>query len=456
MDWRARAPLLITVSLTIMLAPLNSTMIVVALPAIISSLGVNLFEAGWLLTGYLVTMGALLPVGGKLGDRFGRRRLVIGGLVMFGLASLAASLAPNLPSLLFFRGLQAVAAALTFPNATAAVREALPAEHRASAFGLVGAGINLAAALGPLLGGILVTFGGWRSVFYANVPVIALALLVGWRSLPATRPAPSTRRLDVLGAVLLTALLVSLSAVIVFFGRAGAGGPVLVLAVVVLTVVFVRRELGHPDPVLQPRFFALRPFGSATAAVAFSNFAMYSTLVAVPLLLAPRGWRSADIGLVLMSFSVGSAIVAPLGGRLGDRFGRRAPALGGLALAAAALATLALGGGVSNVPLLLVTLALTGLGFGIASPSIQASAVESVPARDSGMAAGVYSSSRYLGSIVGTSLLAGAIAPSSIFAAVALAAGFALVAVLGLTGRGTRTQPPRRLEVSPSSSASVP
>ena len=427
-----------------MLAPLNSTMIVVALPAIIAAFHTTLFEAGWLVIAYLLTMGALQPVGGKLGDRFGRRRLVLVGLVVFGVASLAASFAPTLPFLLAFRTLQAISAAVTFPNANAALRAALPASSRASGFGLVSAGVNLAAAVGPPLGGILVLLGGWRSVFYANVPLIAVALILGFRSLPRDAPRQRRRGFDVSGALLLTALLGTLAGVLVLAGGRATRPEiaVLVAGLLVLGVVFVRRELGHPDPVLQPRLFLVRPFASATAAVALSNFAMYSTLIAVPLLLAARGWRSSDIGFVLTSMSVGTAIVAPFGGRLGDRFGRRAPAFFGMALAASALGLLAGGGGIANIPLLLFCLALAGLGFGIGSPAVQTSAVESVDVQDAGVAAGVYSSSRYLGSIIGSSLLASVLAPAAVFPVVAVAAGLSAAAVLGLrTGATAEVAP---------------
>ena len=420
-----------------MLAPLNSTMIVVALPAIIAGFHATLFEAGWLVIAYLLTMGALQPVGGKLGDRYGRRKLVLGGLLVFGAASLAASFAPTLGWLLVFRTLQAVAAAVTFPNANAALRAALPESSRASGFGLVSAGVNLAAAIGPPLGGILVLVGGWRSVFYANLPLVAAALVLGWRSIPRDVPKRKEAPFDLVGALLLSALLGTLAGALVLAGGR-AGRPLqalLVIGLSALGIFFVRRELRHPDPVLQPRLFLVRPFASATVAVALSNFAMYSTLIAIPLLLAARGWRSSEIGFVLTSLSVGTAVVAPFGGRLGDRFGRRRPALAGMLVAASALGVLGAGGGVGNIPLLLVCLGVAGIGFGIGSPAVQTSAVESVAVGDAGVASGVYSSSRYLGSIVGSSLLASLLAPAAVFPVVAVAAALSAIAVLGLRGQ---------------------
>jgi MFS family permease len=176
-----------------MLAPLNSTMIAVTLPQVMHEFDAGPATASWLVTSYLITMAALQPVTGKLGDRLGRRQLVLGGLACFGAASLAATAAPDLPALLLCRVLQAVGGAIALPNGTALVREVVPAARRASAFGLVGAAVAVAAAAGPPLGGLLAGFGGWRAIFFANVPLVVPALVVGWRILPtgARHPALS-------------------------------------------------------------------------------------------------------------------------------------------------------------------------------------------------------------------------------------------------------------------------
>jgi MFS family permease len=173
---------LITVALATMLAPLNSTMIAVALPHVITEFGADMASAGWLVTAYLITMASLQPVAGKLGDRLGRRRLILGGVAYFGLASLGAAMASSLPALLFFRVQQAIAGAVALPNGAALVRELVPAGRRAGRFGLVGAAIALAAAAGPPLGGLLVGTAGWRAIFTVNLLLIIPALALGWRS----------------------------------------------------------------------------------------------------------------------------------------------------------------------------------------------------------------------------------------------------------------------------------
>ncbi|MEJ2287648.1 MAG: MFS transporter [Deinococcales bacterium] len=154
--------LVVAVALATMLAPLNSTMIAVALPPIAARFGAGA-SVPWLVTGYLIAMASLQPVAGKLGDRFGRRPLMLGGLALFALASLGAALAPGFGWLLAMRVLQGVAGAIAFPNGAAMLREAVPDARRGARFGLVGAGAGLAAAVGPPLAGVLVWSSGWQS-----------------------------------------------------------------------------------------------------------------------------------------------------------------------------------------------------------------------------------------------------------------------------------------------------
>jgi EmrB/QacA subfamily drug resistance transporter len=428
------------VALGAMLAPLNSTMIAVALPRLTADLGADGATAAWLVTAYLIIMAALQPVGGKLGDRLGRRRLLLGGIAGFGLASLGAAFTASLPALIALRSLQAVAGALAFPNGVALLRDLIPAERRAGLAGLVGGAVGFAAAAGPALGGLLVSVGGWRAIFFANLALVVPALLIGWRAIPRSTRRSGAQPFDLAGAAMLSALLVALAGLLTV-GRhaphlAWAGGGALALA----TVLFVRFEVRQPDPALQPRLFRRPVFAAANASVALSNLAMYITLLVLPLALGREaGWSSAHVGLALALMSAGSVVLAPVGGRLADRRGRRLPTVAGMALLALGLLPLALGG-TDAAPPLLVGLALAGAGLGLGSAGLQTSAVESVGAEEAGVAAGVFSTSRYLGSIVASSLLAGMMAPAgpgvlAVFALALAAAVGAALAALALPAR---------------------
>src|SRR6187200_2998081 len=180
---QARAPAALTaemsrwllpaVAIGTTLAPLNSTMIAVALPEIQRAFDVSVTATAWLVTLYLVAMAVGQPIGGRLGDLYGRRRVYLFGLIWFGIASAGCAFAPSLPVLILFRTQQGLAGALSFPNGAAMIREAVPAERRGSAFGTVSLATGIAAASGPPLGGLLTHAFGWEAIFWANVPVIA-------------------------------------------------------------------------------------------------------------------------------------------------------------------------------------------------------------------------------------------------------------------------------------------
>ncbi|HEV7217221.1 MAG TPA: MFS transporter, partial [Chloroflexota bacterium] len=426
-------------------APLNSTMIAVALPAIMLAYGASLASAGWLVTSYLVVMAALQPVAGKLGDQLGRRPFILGGLAGFGLASLGALIAPSLSVLVLFRLLQATCAAIALPNGVALVREVVPEQRRAAAFGLVGAAISVAAAAGPPLGGLLVSTAGWQAIFYFNVPLVLIALLLGWRVLPRQTLSRRGQGFDLLGAVLLCSVLVGISLVLRASGAASVL-PILLGGVVLLLIaaLFVVRELHHPEPVFHPRFFLRRSFAAATAAVALSNLAMYSTILALPVILTRQAhWTSSHVGLVLTALSAGNVVFTPFGGRLADRYGRRAPVVGGLALFTLALLPLLREASGFSGPALTLSLAVAGAGLGIANPGMQTAAVEAVAAREAGAASGMYSTSRYLGSIIGSSVLPILLTASlpttaateRVFALIILAAGCSAAVSLALRGK---------------------
>ena len=429
-----------------MLAPLNSTMIAVALPGIMEEFDVGVGRAGWLVIAYLLAMASLQPLGGKIGDRLGRRPLVIYGLALFGLVSLGASAAPNLWVTLVFRVLQAVCAALILPNAAALARIVVPEARRGTGFGLIGVAVGIAAASGPPLGGVLVETAGWRSIFYVNVLLVTPALFLGWRWLPADDRAEDTGRFDVAGAIMLPAVLIGTAVVLMSLGRdVGVSTQIVVgLATLALAVVFVRHELRHRDPVFEPRLFRNRAFAAAGGGVGLSNLAMYTLLLSVPILLDARGDTSTlETGLVLTALSASMIVVAPAGGMLADRFGRRAPTVAGLALATLGTVPIALVGAEVGIPTLIAGLTVVGIGLGVATPGLQTTAVESVSQHRAGMASGLYSTSRYLGSIVGSAILTGLLVTQrgdvdgldTVFAIVLVASILATVVTLGLRAR---------------------
>ncbi len=434
--------LLAAIALGSTFAPLNSTMIAVALPDIQRSFDVGISDAAWLVTLYLVAMAVGQPIGGNLGDRLGRRRVYLAGLIWFVVASIGCALAPNLAVLIVFRTQQALAGALGFPNGAAMIRESTPAGQHGTGFGLIGLSTGSAAALGPPLGGFLVDAFGWASVFWVNVPLGVLAVGLGWRALPRpTRTARQHTRFDLVGSGLLALAL----GMVILVPRALTVGSLATAGVLLIAlgagIALVRRESGHPAPVIDVSLFRRRQFAAACSGNALGNLVMYTTLLALPLYLEDvLGYSLRTVGLTLVALSACSAFLGPIGGRWADRAGVWWPAVTGGVATVAGAAIVAVGVGQESLALIVPGLALGGMGLGIAGASLVVAATSSVPLDRVGSAAGIFSTSRYIGSIAGASVLAGLFAAdvgeADLPRFTLLFAGLVVMAVLTLVAYG--------------------
>lgn len=405
----AERTILVTVVLGAMLAPLNSTMITVALPTLLGDFGRSLVWGSWIVASYLVAMAAFQPLGGSLGDRYGRRRLFLIGLMLFLVATVVAALSWSIEVLIVARTVQAVAGATAIPNGTALVRSLIVPERQGRAFGTVASALALAAGLGPPLGGVLTAALGWRWIFAANILLIAPALILGLR-LPAVSSATSTGRFDLRGAALLICGLVSLVLALTVWRLPGVPlvlAPVLGLLAVGTSLALVLHTGRSPKPLLNLALFRARGFTPAVTTVLLSNLTMYTLLLSLPVFLIGWGnWDDEHVGLLLAGLSLPMVFFSPLGGRLSDRSGRRLPAfLGTVLIALGTLPFLAIAP-FWSWPVYLAPLVLLGIGSGLSMASMQATAIETVSLGRAGQAAGLFSTMRYLGSILGSSILA--------------------------------------------------
>ncbi|HEY7624090.1 MAG TPA: MFS transporter [Candidatus Limnocylindria bacterium] len=391
-----------SVALANLLVPLNSTMIVVALPQVARDLRVDVGATAWIVTSYLIAMAALQPIAGRVGDRLGRRGLMLAALLYFAVASAGAAVSSSLALLAFFRIQQAIAGAALVPNGLGLLREAIPGGRRGAEFGIVSAATAVGATVGPLLGGFLAAID-WRWIFVVNVPACAIAFAVAWGVIPARAPRPSAR-FDLAGAIGLGALLLGASWVLVSLGREfDLATAALGVALVPAAFVFLRYESRQSDPALPPSLFRNRAFSAACATVTFQNLAMYGTLLTLPVALAGASVQS---GVALAAFSGGSIVLAPLGGRAADRYGPRAPTIVGAVILGAGLAPLAISAGQLPLAALAGTLAFAGVGLALTFPAMRLAAVEVVPERHAALASGVFSTSRYFGGMLGSIAIA--------------------------------------------------
>lgn len=420
------------------LAPLGSTMIAVALPSISAELGVpGGALTQWLVSAYLIAGIAAMSPGGKLGDLIGHRRSLVTGMAIYGAGSLLGFLVATLPALALARIAMAVGGAMMAPATLALLRNSVPAARRPRVFGTFGAVMGTAAAIGPLVGGELTRHFGWRAVFVGNLPVILLAFalirMAGPVDAEARDPAARREPFDVAGSLLLAAALTALALASPRHGAAlwaylGTGAALL--------AAFVAWERRVAAPVVDLRLFARRAFVGGSLVIGLQNLAMYALLVQIPLFYEQvRGLPAGAIGRALLGMMVPMVVFAPVSGRLAERFGVRRMAVLGCVVSLAGVLALADFAKLAVPGDALAGLILVGAGLGIATAPSQAAAMSAVDRGRAGMAAGALSTSRYLGGVLGISVLGALLAsnagaPSHRAAALAYAGALA-VATLG-------------------------
>lgn len=417
-------------ALAALLAPLNSTIIAVALPTIAGAFDSSpAVVTRWLVTGYLVVSIVAQSPAGKLADLWGFSRVLTLGRALFGLGALIAALSPALTILGAGRVLMALGGALSIPTVFAQLRRSVPLAKRGRIFGIFGAVMGAAAAAGPVLGGFLTTRFGWHSVFLVNVPVVLLSFLLEPPARREGEPAPRTSIFDFSGSALLGI------AVLLLVAAVDRVSIVFAAAAIVALIVFVIRELRAKDPVLDVRLFRNAPFAAGGAMVALQNLAMYSMLFLLPFFLAQSGGAPSRTGAMLLFFTAAMVLASPLGGRLSDAIGARVVAFSGALIAASGAALFVAVGETSLIPALVVM----GFGIGISGSPSQAAALSAIPASHAGVASGALSTLRYIGGVIGSGLVAllagGGLAHDTrlmVFPAVLLASA---IAALWLPGR---------------------
>ena len=405
---RRRAPWLVvaTVCIGAFMGQLDASIVTLAVPPITSELHASLGEVEWVALVYLLVLVGTISAVGRLADMLGRKLFYTYGFVLFTLASLACGLAPDLGWLIGARAVQAVGAAMLQSNSVALIRTSMPAGKLGRAIGLQGAAQALGLAIGPSVGGLLIAAGGWRWVFFVNVPAGILGAALGWIMLPRTRAKAPLARLDLLGLVLLIpvvgALLLALSEAS-HRGFADFGVIGLVVLAVVFAVAFVLRERRAAHPLVDLGLFRSGPFSAGLGAGAASFLALFGVLLVTPLYLHARlGLGPTVSGLLLTVLPVVLALVAPAAGRLADRHGARVPMTFGMVLAAGGLAGMAIGA--ESIAAIAVSLAAVGAGLGFFTPANNASVAAAGHDHQAGMVSGVLNMTRGIGTSLGVAV----------------------------------------------------
>ena len=379
----------------------------VALPAIHVGLQSTIADVQWAVDGYNVVMASVLLLAGSLADRFGRKRMFQTGIAIFGIASLACSVAPSIQALILFRIVQALGGSLLTPSGMGIIANTFTdPKERANAIGVWGTMTGLSMSAGPLLGGLLTQTLGWRWIFAINIPIVVAALVLSALVFSESR-APHARRFDPVGQVLAVVMLGAFVWALIE-GRETHWSAVAIAALAVAIVavaLFVPYELRHREPLIELHFFRKLPFASASAnaVIAFTAFNAF-LFVATFYLQGTRGFSPLVAGLFLVPTSIVMMICAPIAARLaGNGRGGLSFTLSGTAFVAGSVLLF----GISpetNVAQILTGFALFGVGLGLSNAVITTVALTGMPREQTGVAIGIVSAFRVVGSALGVAV----------------------------------------------------
>lgn len=413
------------------MAFIDGTVVHIALPAIQSSINASFGELQWVVNIYTLLLGALILVGGALGDRLGRRRVFMAGIALFAVASALCGLAPGPLSLIAARALQGIGGALLVPQSLAIIAASFPKEQRGRAIGLWAGFAALTTALGPVLGGAFIDLLSWRAVFWINLPIAAVTLWLSARYVPESRDDGAATTLDLPGTALVVLGLGALTYGLTAWPNGGLANPVVAGALIAGTLAligFVIVEARSRAPMMPLSLFRSARFSAANLITLFLYFALSGMLFLVPFnLIQLQGYSALETGMALLPFGLVMGLFSSLAGRLIDMVGPRLPLVIGPLIVAAACAGLGwtgLNGGYwSGVfgPILMLAIGLT-----ISVAPLTTAVMNAVPESDAGVASGVNNAASRLAGLIAVAVV-GALA-AALFAR-GLQAGLADLAV---------------------------
>jgi EmrB/QacA subfamily drug resistance transporter len=387
---------------------LDNTVVNVALPSIQQDLGASISGLEWTVSGYTLSFAVLLATGGRLGDIFGRRRIFLIGVVIFAVSSATAGLAPDATFLVVSRIVQGIGAALMMPGTLSIITDVFPAHERGKAMGTWAGVSALALAIGPVLGGFLTEHVSWRAIFYINVPVAIGAVLATLFAVRESRDTSVGRDVDYAGVAVLTAGLTALVLALVEGNSWGWGSAQIVALIAVALIslpLFVAVENRVKAPIVQFKLLSDRDFLGAIVVASVISFAMLGVFFFLALYMQDiLGYTPLEAGIRFLPSTLMIVAIAPIAGRLSDRFGPRWLIGGGLLIVAASLFSFS-GIAVDSSYLdLLPGFMLLGIGIAMTMSPMTSAAMNAVPVQKAGIASGVLSMFRMVGGSLGVAV----------------------------------------------------
>jgi len=386
---------------------IDTTAVNVALDTLAGDFGVPITSVQWVSTAYLLALAAVIPLAGWAADRFGGKRVWIASVGLFLAGSMLAGAAWSIGSLIFFRVLQGVGGGMIVPVGMDLLTRAAGPGRMGRVMGILGVQQLLGPVVGPVIGGILVEHGGWRWIFYVNVPIGALAIPLAARFLPREAPQPR-KRFDGLGVLLLSPGLAAVIYGLSLSEKGGFANPAAlasILAGIGLVAAFILHNRRRKT-LIDTSLFRKRAFTAGVGTTFFLGMGLFGALFLLPLYYqGERGASPLEAGLLMAPQGIGAAIMMPLAGWATDRIGPRLIVLGGLALTMAGTLPFAVAGSSMPYPLLAAALVVRGLGMGAATMPAMAGAYASLGETDMAQATSALNVFKRLGSSLGVALV---------------------------------------------------
>ena len=396
------------VSIGTFMSSLDSSVVNLAMPLIEKQFSVTMSSVEWIVTAYLLVVSSLLLTYGRMSDLYGQKRIYLTGFFIFVFGSVLCGLSGSIGLLIAFRIVQALGAGMVFATGPAIVTNAVPPENRGRALGLVAVAVALGLTTGPLIGGLLATHVGWPSIFYINVPFGIAGIAMVMKFVPNLKPKRDKVKFDILGSFLVFAALLLILLPLNIYGTGELSGPlfaVLLAAGAVLIAVFIVVELRHKNPMLDVRLFKNRVFAASCGAALFIYIAQFVLIFLSPFYLQTlRGFAPDFAGLLYLPLPLASMCVAPLSGYLSDRVDSRFISTAGAFIMAVGLFMMGLMNAATPIPFILVSMAVTGLGFGIFQTPNNSAVMGNVPTQNRGTASGTVALMRNIGMALGVAV----------------------------------------------------
>ena len=405
------------VSFGLFMIMLDNTIVNVALPSIQQDLNIGISELEWVFNGYALTFGVLMLTGGKLADMLGRRRIFVAGLIIFTLASLGCGLASSAGMLIGARVVQGVGSALMNPATLSIITATFPARQLGMAIGIWAGVSAMALAIGPLVGGLITQHWSWNWIFFINVPIGILAIVVARLVIDESRDMSAEQRLDLPGLLSSAIALFALTYGLIEANTYGWTSP-RILALFAIAVIgfaaFVILEMRQRAPMLDLTLFKNGTFAGANTVMLLVGLAMFGVFFYNSLFLQNIiGWSAVQTGASFLPMTVLIILVAPLAGKYSDRVGSRWLMAGGMVLLSASLLSFSRLDETSNFWNLLPGLLIGGFGMALVMTPTTAAAMGSVPVDKAGVGSAVLNSGRQVGGALGIAVMGAIIAASA-------------------------------------------